>query len=293
MGRSPAFCHVPTGGAGRTLRSRRILVAAVILGAVLAAGVATAWAASCPVAGTGSMTVAEVPDGSTIRLADGTMVRLAGIDVPPRPLTLAAAAPWPLSEAARLGLRHLVEGATVALAPTSDSPDRYGRRHAFVFLPDGRSVENEMVAAGLARARWLPGDDVCFRELLAGESQARDAGIGLWASPETAVLKADDPSLLERTGLYELVEGRLVSVGHGAPMIFLDFGRDYRRDFTVMVSPQVAKGLTAAGVSVDGLAGRRVRVRGVIEESSGPTIRLNDAAEIEVIDDQDPPGAKP
>ena len=76
-------------------------------------------------------------------------------------------------------------------------------------------------------------------------------------------------------------------------MIFLDFGRDYRRDFTVMVSPQVAKGLTAVGVSVDGLAGRRVRVRGVIEERSGPTIRLNNAAEIEVTDDQAPPGAKP
>jgi hypothetical protein len=67
-------------------------------------------------------------------------------------------------------------------------------------------------------------------------------------------------------------------------MIFLDFGRNFRRDFTVMVPQEVADTMAAAGTVPDALVGRRVRVRGVIEESGGPAIRLNDAAEIEVID---------
>ncbi len=149
-----------------------------------------------------------------------------------------------------------------------------------------------MVAEGLARARWLPGEAVCFQSFLSREQAARQASLGLWGRPETAVLAADDPSLVRKTGLYELVEGRLASVGHGAPMLFLDFGRDYRRDFTVMAPPQVAQGLTAAGISVDGLVGKRLRVRGVIEDSSGAAIRLNDAAEIEVIDDEDGPDSR-
>jgi hypothetical protein len=67
-------------------------------------------------------------------------------------------------------------------------------------------------------------------------------------------------------------------------MIFLDFGRNFRQDFTVMLTPPVAEGLAAAGLPADGLAGKRLLVRGVIEDSGGPAIRLNDPAELEVLD---------
>lgn len=115
---------------------------------------------------------------------------------------------------------------------------------------------------------------------------------GFWARAGGGVRSANDPYLLERNGLYELVEGRVLSVGRGARMLFLDFGRNYRQDFTVMVPPAVADRLAAAGLSSDDFANRRVRVRGVIEESGGPAIRLNDPAEIELLDDdQDDVGA--
>jgi hypothetical protein len=68
-------------------------------------------------------------------------------------------------------------------------------------------------------------------------------------------------------------------------MIFLDFGRDFRRDFTVMVAPAVADLLKAEGRDPDGFAGKSVVVRGMIEEAGGPAIRLNDPAEIELTDD--------
>ena len=166
-----------------------------------------------------------------------------------------------------------------------EAADRYGRRRAYVFLADGRSVQTLLIGEGLARARWLPGEDGCFRSFLAGEKPARLALLGLWASPEYAVKSANDPSLPARNGLYDLVEGRVVSVGHGSRMIFLDFGRSIRRDFTVMVPPAVADALTAAGMPADGFAGRRVVVRGMIEEAGGPAMRLNDPAEIEIMDD--------
>jgi hypothetical protein len=78
-------------------------------------------------------------------------------------------------------------------------------------------------------------------------------------------------------------------------MTFLDFGAVYRRDFTVMLTPAIAEKLaskdtvsgTGKSVAVDALANRRVRVRGVIEASGGPAIRLNDPAEIELIDTGD------
>jgi endonuclease YncB( thermonuclease family) len=254
--------------------------AALILIAGLAAAPA---AAECPTGASEHATVAEVVDGATLRLSDGGEVRLAGIEAPPRPLDLEVSAPWSPGEQGRAGLARLVQDKTVALVEAGNGPDRYGRAHAYAFLPDGQSVAEALLGEGLVRARWWPGENGCFQRFLAAERPAREAGRGLWAVAEFALQRADDPSLARRNGIYDLVEGRVVSVGHGQRMIFLDFGADIRRDFTVMVAPAVADALAAAGHSVDDFRGKRVRVRGVIEESNGAAIRLNDPAEIELL----------
>jgi hypothetical protein len=155
---------------------------------------------------------------------------------------------------------------------------------AYLRLPDENLAQVAMIADGHARARWLPGEESCFRQFRDAEASARVARKGLWASPHYATTEADHPSLATRNGLYAMVEGRVVSVGHGFRMVFLDFGRNFRRDFTVMVPPSVAEAMAAEGSPPDGLLDRRIRVRGVIEESGGPAIRLNHPAEIEVLD---------
>jgi endonuclease YncB( thermonuclease family) len=251
----------------------------------LAVGFAAPVVAACPEKGAGGGLVSAALDAATLRLNDGSPVRLAGVEAPRRPLELDADAPWPAGESGRAALERLAVGKAVTLAETGDGPDRYGRRHAYVFLEDGRSLARLLLAEGAVRARWLPGESDCFPSFLGTEGKARAARTGLWALPEFDARSADDPSLNARNGLYDLVEGRVVSVGHGSRMIFLDFGHDYRRDFTVMVPPKVAEALAASGRDADSFSGRRVLVRGLIEESNGPAIRLNDPAEIDVLDE--------
>jgi endonuclease YncB( thermonuclease family) len=247
---------------------------------------ASAAAEECPLRGTVSATVAVAIDGATLSLTDGREIRLAGVEAPPRPLALAASASWPSEELSRAGLERLVSGGSLSLSPASANPDRYGRTHVYAFLPDGGSLQAALAAEGLVRVRWFPNENGCFGSFLAAEAGARQARRGLWGDAEYAIRTADDPSLPARNGLYDLVEGRVVSVGHGSRMIFLDFGRNYRQDFTVMVPPLVADALVAAGRPADRFAKRRVRVRGVIEESGGAAMRLNDPAEIEFMDDE-------
>ena len=67
-------------------------------------------------------------------------------------------------------------------------------------------------------------------------------------------------------------------------MVFLDFGRVYWRDFTIMVPGKLADRFAESGFDVDDFAARRVRVRGVIEESGGPAIRIGHPIAIEVLD---------
>jgi endonuclease YncB( thermonuclease family) len=243
---------------------------------------------ACPSSGSETIDPATVTDGATLKLADGSMVRLAGIDAPAFTGEDAGSVP-----AAAL-LRDLIAKAPAAMARAGTAPDRYGRRHAWVFAGE-RSVQEALLAAGLARARWYPGETDCFAAYLAAERPARAANLGLWAAPAYAIRQADDPSLLDQNGLYAVVEGKVVSVGHGSRMTFLDFGPVYRRDFTVMLTPAIAEKFASMDVEdgtgksggVDAFANRRVRVRGVIEASGGPAIRLNDPAEIELIDTGD------
>lgn len=268
------------------VRKIPVLARAAAVAAFAAACPGAAIAADCPPFA-GEPAVAErALDGDTVALADGSAVRLAFVAAPRPPLVSddPEGGPDNWAEAARAALDRLVAGVTVLIAPVAEGRDRHGRVRARVALADGREAAHELVAAGLVRLRWVDGLPGCFRVLLAAETAARAAGLGLWSDPDYAVLKADDLSLASRNGLYELVEGRVTSVGRGSRMVFVDFGRNVREDFTVMLTPGIADRMVADGLDLDDLAGRRVRVRGVIEESGGPAIRLNDPAELELID---------
>src|SRR5260221_6349194 len=149
-------------------------------------------AAECPAPVQATAVVAEVVDGDTLRLADGAVVRLADIEAPAPLLGASAGATWSLGEAAAAELRRLVGSGQIGISQSTDAPDRYGRRHAQAFLPDGRSLAAELVAGGFVRVHWLPGETACLGPLLAAERLARKARAGIWASSDYAVRSAQD-----------------------------------------------------------------------------------------------------
>ena len=238
--------------------NRRIVLghtAAALAALALPAEAAPTLPAECTPGRAPVFAVASVIDGATIALADGRVVTLAGIDAPLPPLgTLAG--PSPVAEAATAALTRVVAGAAVRVAVVGDKPDRYGRLRANVFKADGKPVAGSLVSEGLARVHRLTGDPACVLALLDGERGARIDGRGMWSDPAYKIRSAADASLGAETGLYELVAGKVLSVGHGDVMIFVNFGRDYDEDFTVMVTPAVAKTLATAGLDIDALAGQ-------------------------------------
>jgi endonuclease YncB( thermonuclease family) len=241
--------------------------------------------AACPDGkGAAAVSAAAVEDDLTVVLSDGRRIRLAGLEVPFAG-DGSVAGDGPVAGVARARLAGLVRGAAaLSLVAAAEAPDRYGRLPAYLFA-DGAPVQAAMARAGFARVRWLPGEEACLADLIAAEGEARAAGLGLWTLPEYRVRDADDLSLREAAGLYGIVRGRVVSVNAGDSLVFVDFGRDYRSDFTVMVPRAVADRLAAEGRPAEGFAGRMVEVRGMIERNNGPAIRLNDPAEITTIAD--------
>jgi len=204
-------------------------------------------------------TVGHVIDANTFTLDDGREVRLAAIEVPP---LAAGAAPGGAAAKAALDDALIGDDAVVL-----------------------RGAQGEMLAAGFARVADRVGGRACAAELLRSEDAARRAKLGLWADPYYEVLAAAAPTdVLARRGRFALVEGQVVSVRESGATLYVNFGRHWSEDFSVTVQKRNERNFAAAGLDVKALAGRLVRVRGVIEQRGArgsPSIEAQRPEQIE------------
>ena len=115
------------------------------------------------------------------------------------------------------------------------------------------------------------------------EAEARAAKKGTWAA--TNVIKnaesADD--ILAGIGRFMLVEGRVLSVRQAGTMTYLNFGRNWTRDFAATISRRMMPGVESSGLTLKSLENRRIRVRGWVEAHPGPRIEVVRAGQIEVL----------
>ena len=272
----------------------RSLVAAVAAVTVMAAAQAwaQAWAQAraqdappCRPPVTGTATVQSAIDGRTLKLTDGRELRLAGIEAPvPGDAT---------ARAATAALAALAGGRAVTLHRLGPQADRYGRISALATAgapaaePQASdpavSLQVALLAGGHARVAARVGDVACAAQFLRAERVARAAGLGLWAEPHYLVRKAENAAdLLAERGRFTVVEGQVLSVRPSGGTIYVNFGRRWSQDFTVTVAKRNERRFAAAGQELSKLAGRRVRVRGTLEERGGPWIEAAHPEQIEI-----------
>jgi endonuclease YncB( thermonuclease family) len=217
-------------------------------------------------------TVSRIADARTFALEDGREVRMAGIEVPPMPPP-GEARTAALAAAAKTTLDALLGGDDVVLRRAEPAHDRYGRLFGYAYaLRDGEEIfaQGELLAAGFARVAERAGGRACATELLTREQAARSGRLGLWADPYYDVVNAETPvDVLARRGRFALVEGKVVSVRESGSTIYVNFGRRWSEDFAVTIQKRNERSFAAAGLDLKALAGRRIRVRGWIEERGG------------------------
>jgi endonuclease YncB( thermonuclease family) len=233
--------------------------------------------------------VTEVVDGDTVMLDNGVVVRLIGTQAPKLPLGREGFPTWPMAEAARAALADLLLGKSVQLGYGGEEIDRYERALAHVFVTDAAGepalwAQQAMVSAGLARVYSFPDNRKCLAELYAAELQARLKGIGIWTDPFYAVRAADHPeAILERAGWYELVEGRVLLADEAGSRVYLNFGRHWKEDFTVVIERAALRLFEEDGRDPLALDGALVRVRGWVDDRDGPRIEVTHPEQIEVL----------
>jgi micrococcal nuclease len=252
--------------------ARRFQLALIVLGLLLGARSTgaedLAWSAP--------IVVARVPAGDRLELADGRTVRLAGIRLPVGHDALA--------EQARATLAGLLAGRAVRLGTSAAPVDRYGDLVAQVESVDGKWLQGALLERGLAEVQTRPGEVARAAAMLALERAARTARRGLWADPAFAPRSA--LRVANAIGSFQIVQGRVLRIAPHGDYVYLNFGRDWRSDFTVRLRRTELDGRFAqAGLDVLGLAGRRIEVRGFVLDAGGPLIELSHPEQIQVLPD--------
>ncbi len=258
------------------LRYATIALCCVLLANVLlAAAAGPANAAGCALAPQGEGRVVEVIDARTFRLQDGRDIRLAGIE----PVTSGDTKASPAA-----ALSAIIAGREVTLRGEDDTPDRYGRQPALVFLATSDTpVQSLLLAQGDALVAATLTDRDCASVLSHAEAEARQTKRGIWADP-AAIKNSESPGdILAGIGRFTVVEGKILSVRQAGATTYLNFGRNWTRDFAVTIPRRTIPAFEAAGIVLKSLQNRRVRVRGWIEARGGPRIEALRVGQIELL----------
>ena len=230
----------------------------------------------------GSARVEDVIDGDTVLLDDGRQVRLVGIQAPKLPLGRPNYPTWPLAPEAKAALRELLLGEEVTLGFGGAERDRNGRVLAHLFRePDGLWIQGEMLRRGLARVYTFADNRALAGRLYEQERAARLAGMGLWALAYYAVLAPEAAG--QALDQFAVVEGRVLSADERRGTGYLNFGSDWKSDFTAVIRPEASGVFAQEGIDVAAYEGRRIRVRGWVESLNGPMIEVTHPEQIEEV----------
>lgn len=132
------------------------------------------------------------------------------------------------------------------------------------------------LALAVAAGNPLP----CFDRILRAEDTARRAGRGFWS--RTKLPEARPDALAARIGRFAIFEGAPVSVGSRPTRTYLNFGRWWSEDVTAEIAAR-DRALFGGEAELAKLAGRRLRIRGFVEDKAGPMIVIRSSMQIETL----------
>lgn len=220
--------------------------------------------------------------GHDFKLEDGRTIRLGSIEAPRMPHQGVPGEPY--AARAQAALAGLVMGHTLRFGDTAI--DKFSRLRAQVFVDMANGgepvwVQSAMLAQGMARVRTWADNAAHSAQLLAVEASARALKTGLWAEAYYAVRAPENVDAA--IGSFQIVEGRIIDAAEIRKEIYLNFGANWRNDFTVNIKTKLKKTFAKAGINLNALSGVRVRARGFVHAQNGPVIYMDHPAALEIL----------
>lgn len=209
----------------------------------------------CPPFGkTETVTISEVIDGDTVRLADGRKVRLIGVNT--TELGRDGEPDQPFAKESRQALQTFL-GSRVQLLLDRDDKDNHGRTLAHLYNLNGKSAEAHLLRQGLAWHVAIPPNLAQAECLSKAEKSARSQGIGLWSTEGIPPIPAAGVS----KGGFQLITGKVHKIHFGQNGWWLNFGEQV----AAVIYPEHQHRFDRK--QLEGLKGKTVTIRGWVYPS--------------------------
>lgn len=229
---------------------------------------------------TGKARVIEIINPVTLLLDSGQIARLSGINIPSD-----EGKNWDLT--ARDIIKNLLLNQRVHIYQTKDK--NYGRMnrmgHVLVHLNregDNAWVQGVLLSLGLARVETSDANPQMADQMYAIEDQARMEKIGIWGDDSFQILSPEDTE--PYIGQFAIVEGIIQSVTLKQNRIYMNFGGNWRDDFTVSIAPEDKRKFSKAGLDILNWGGKSVQVRGTLISKNGSYIEINHPQAIRLLE---------
>jgi len=189
--------------------------------------------------------------------------------------------PQPFSLEAKRMNQKLVENKFIRVEFDVEKLDAYGRLLGYCFVGD-TFVNNELIKDGLAVLYTKPPNVKYTKVFIKSQEEARRLHKGLWGSYK--VVSSDDA--YKFTNQIRRVRGRVLNTYKSRKAVYLNFGRDYKTDFTVVIFNDCIKFFRAKDIEPQVFyKGKEVEVWGRIREYNGPEIIVSVPYQIKVLDE--------
>ena len=232
----------------------------------------------------GQAKVKDVISPLTILLEDGAVIRMSGIDIPGSYGDDISS----LAVTARDILKDMLIGKRIELYQTKDKKvgitNRMGHDLVHLELVDSRAwAQGTLLALGLARVKTTPATAHMAEAMLKLEQQARRDKQGIWTDETYSIFT---PETAEAAiGSFAIVEGRVESVALKKNRIYINFGKDWKSDFTVSIAPADKRRFSRAKLDPLGWGGQIIRVRGPVREYNGAYMEILHPEAVEFIEE--------
>jgi len=237
-------------------------------------------------------TVTQVIDPLRIEIDHKKIVQLVNIDIP----DYDPYDPGPLAVTVKATIEDMLKGKKVKFyqrKKTKETGFKTRMEHLLghvVRAQDGLWLQGHLLAGGYARIRPSQYNTEAATSMKALENHAEEQKIGLWDAqqyPQYRKLSADNAD--DGMNGWGVIEGKITKVSTMNNAIYLNFGNDWRKDFTIMLESDVRRAFAKDGINPMSLTGKRIQVRGWLEEYNGPMIKLLNPVWLDLIDSQSLP----
>jgi hypothetical protein len=152
--------------------------------------------------------------------------------------------------------------------------DRYGRARILLYRPAAtQTMQEALLRTGTAIVYDMNAVQLSW---LQAEREARSAKRGIWADNTWIIEVA---TAKDHIGEFKLVHGTVTRTYKARDAYYINFGEDWKTDFSIAI-PRGA--WRAFKDSLDGLEGKTITARGVIELDNGPALTIVRPEQMEI-----------